>query len=283
MVRKLLRRVGTVRRCPNPAIPGSTRCRHHGGLSTSARTTAGKQRQQEGRARMLAERKAKGLPAGCGRKAGGRNRPKEAIAQEHHEERIRREHRRITVQARQDRRARREAQRRERAELAELEHRRQASNRGMPFWSDAAAPLKCENRHAYNEAPISSAPLASASVSALPKDCSDAADISDAVVDQAIALVLSPGASKSSLKAAIAALERLEKTYIERISDCQRPLPYDRATDLYRRIKYYEQTFGRPDGKEARLAKLAQQFVDYQKKIAVRQCIAMFGHYWGAR
>jgi hypothetical protein len=33
-----------------------------------------------------------------------------------------------------------QAFRQQREQLAELEHRRQAANRGIPFWSDAAAP-----------------------------------------------------------------------------------------------------------------------------------------------
>jgi hypothetical protein len=71
----------------------------------------------------------------------------------------------------------------------------------------------------------------------------------------------------------------LARTYIKRLSDWQRPLPYDHAAQLYRRIRQYEQAFGRADGKEARLAKLAQAFVDFEKRWAVKQTLAMVGPY----
>ena len=35
----------TKQQCRNPAIKGKTKCKHHGGLSTSARTPEGKARQ----------------------------------------------------------------------------------------------------------------------------------------------------------------------------------------------------------------------------------------------
>jgi hypothetical protein len=76
----------------------------------------------------------------------------------------------------------------------------------------------------------------------------------------------------------IAALERLARTYIKRLSDWQRPLSYDHAAQLYRRIWQYEGAFGRPEGKEGRLAKLAQAFVDYEKRWAVSQTLALLSN-----
>jgi hypothetical protein len=68
-------------RCRNWALPGSKRCRLHGGHSTGPTTTEGKARtiaaMKEGRARWLAKLKAEGKPIPCGRKKGGRTRSAE--------------------------------------------------------------------------------------------------------------------------------------------------------------------------------------------------------------
>jgi hypothetical protein len=213
-----------------------------------------------------------------GRKPGGRNRAKAVIEAEKRTREERRALRRVEHQARADRRARREAERPQREELAEYEHRRQAANRGIPFWSDAAAPppkLAPRDRphsHAHNPSPD---PATAAIPASFPPGGQDEAGIPDALLDEVVTLVAQHGARKADIKVAIAALERLEKAYTKRLADWQRPLPYDHAAQLYRRIRQYEQTFGRSDGKEARLAKLAQAFVDYGKKWAVRQTLAV--------
>ena len=71
--RKLMRS-----RCRNWALPGSTRCRLHGGLSTGPLTPEGLARtvaaMKAGRARWVAKLKAEGKPIPSGRKKGGRNR-----------------------------------------------------------------------------------------------------------------------------------------------------------------------------------------------------------------
>ena len=60
--------------CRNWPVPGKKRCRFHGGKATGARTAEGKARviaaMVEGRRKWLAELKAQGLKAPCGRKAG---------------------------------------------------------------------------------------------------------------------------------------------------------------------------------------------------------------------
>src|SRR5262249_33901288 len=67
--------------CKNWALPGSTRCRLHGGASTGPTTPDGMARtvaaMKAGRLRWLAKLKAEGKPAPCGRKKGGRNSPQE--------------------------------------------------------------------------------------------------------------------------------------------------------------------------------------------------------------
>jgi hypothetical protein len=64
--------------CKNWALPGSRRCRMHGGLSTGPRTPEGKARSLaariaamvEGRKRWLEKMKAEGKKLKCGRKSG---------------------------------------------------------------------------------------------------------------------------------------------------------------------------------------------------------------------
>ena len=109
-VRARLRHRGT---CTRPALANG-RCRWHGGLSVGGTSDAGKARTVKGRHDMVAEVHdaiARGelerVP--WGRKAGGRNRPKEVIAQERFAKRIRQEERRITGRANADRRARKQA------------------------------------------------------------------------------------------------------------------------------------------------------------------------------
>src|SRR5262249_39706560 len=59
-------------RCRNWAIPGSARCRLHGGLSTGARTEEGKRRQAEGHRRWLEKLRAEGRKPGPPKGTGGR-------------------------------------------------------------------------------------------------------------------------------------------------------------------------------------------------------------------
>jgi hypothetical protein len=62
--------------CRNWPVPGKTRCRFHGGLSTGPRTSEGKARavsaMVEGRRRWVARMKAEGKKFPGGRKAGTR-------------------------------------------------------------------------------------------------------------------------------------------------------------------------------------------------------------------
>jgi hypothetical protein len=65
-------------RCRNWALPGSTRCRLHGGFSTGARTPEGRLRQAEGHRRWLERLRAEGKKPGpakgtAGRPRGSRN------------------------------------------------------------------------------------------------------------------------------------------------------------------------------------------------------------------
>jgi len=56
--------------CRLRPMPGKTRCRYHGGLSTGPKTHEGKVACVEGRRRWLAQLKAKGVKAPSGRKPG---------------------------------------------------------------------------------------------------------------------------------------------------------------------------------------------------------------------
>jgi hypothetical protein len=122
-------------RCRNWALPGSTRCRLHGGHSTGPITPEGKARTvaalKAGRARWLAKLKADGKPIPCGRKKGGRNRSIEARAQAAWERQCMREWRDASRQNRSDRKARRDH---ERKAAADFSARRARFNAGGPFW-----------------------------------------------------------------------------------------------------------------------------------------------------
>jgi hypothetical protein len=68
----------------------------------------------------------------------------------------------------------------------------------------------------------------------------------------------------------IAQTPAIVDAYVAPVGPAQLLPPHDHAAQLYRRIRQYEQAFGRSDGKEARLAKLTQAFVDFEKRWAGR-------------
>jgi hypothetical protein len=132
-LRKYMRRD----RCRNWALPGSKRCRLHGGHSTGPRTPEGKFRTVEamkaGRKRWLAKLKSEGKPFPCGRKKGGRNRSIEARQHAAFEKRCLRESRDAFNKIRSQRRARRRQEHQVKVDLAARLERFQA---GGPFWTD---------------------------------------------------------------------------------------------------------------------------------------------------
>ena len=69
-----LRALRSPDRCRNWALPGSKRCRLHGGLSTGARTAEGKRRQAEGYRRWLERLRAERKKPGPAKGTGGRPR-----------------------------------------------------------------------------------------------------------------------------------------------------------------------------------------------------------------
>jgi hypothetical protein len=69
---EVLRVVRRSEHCQNWALPGSRRCRLHGGLSTGARTPEGKLRQAEARRRWLERLRAEGRKPGPPKGSGGR-------------------------------------------------------------------------------------------------------------------------------------------------------------------------------------------------------------------
>ncbi len=153
-VRAYLRHRGL---CTRPALANG-RCRWHGGLSVGGTSDAGKARTVKARRDMVAEVHdaiARGelerVP--WGRKAGGRNRPKEVIAQERFEKRIRQEERRITGRANADRRARKQVRRQQREEAAEIKRRHECFQRGQPFWSDLAGGERAKDAPAPSSPP----------------------------------------------------------------------------------------------------------------------------------
>jgi hypothetical protein len=124
-------------RCRNWALPGSNRCRLHGGHSTGPRTFEGKSRtiaaMNEGRARWLAELKAEGKPIPWGRKKGGRNRSPAERKQAAWENQCAREWREGFHLSRDARTARQCQDRKDAAaDMARLER----FHAGGPFWTD---------------------------------------------------------------------------------------------------------------------------------------------------
>ena len=243
-------RPGQHKRCRRYATPDhpSGRCALHGSAATGPVTEVGKAiaiaAMVAGRHRWLARLKAEGKPLTMGRKKGGRNRTPEQIDEANREAEGRRAVRAMRI-------------------------RQNAERRGREA---AAAPEKPAHRHGHKHNPAPDPATAEIPASCAPAG-QDEADIPEALLDEALALVAAHGARKAD----IAALERLARTYIKRLSDWQRPLSYDHAAQLYRRIRQYEQVFGRADVKEARLAKLAQAFVDFEKRWAVAQTLALLG------
>ena len=130
--------------CKNWAVPGGTRCRLHGGLSTGPTTPEGMARtvaaMKTGRLRWLAKLKAEGKPAPCGRKKGGRNAPLEEREHAAYVRKCDRDFRRIVHRTRADRKARRAKRRQEREEdrrrAADHARRKARMHAGLPYWTD---------------------------------------------------------------------------------------------------------------------------------------------------
>jgi hypothetical protein len=130
--------------CKNWALPGSARCRLHGGLSTGPRTPQGKARTvaalKAGRIRWLAKLKSEGKPAPCGRKRGGRNRPIEEREHAAHAQKCRRDFRTVLRSTRADRKARRVGRRQEQEEArlkaADHARRKARAEAGLGYWTE---------------------------------------------------------------------------------------------------------------------------------------------------
>jgi hypothetical protein len=131
-------------RCKNWALPGSKRCRLHGGRSTGPTTPEGMARtvaaMNAGRVRWLARLKAEGKPVPCGRKKGGRNRSAEERERVAYEQECHRAWRDMAQRMQVDRKARHARRRQEREEVrfkAEDHARRRARmETGLPYWTD---------------------------------------------------------------------------------------------------------------------------------------------------
>ena len=272
-------RAGRHKHCRRPATPGhpSGRCALHGAKATGPVTETGMVNtlaaMKAGRARWLAARKAAGLPLTMGRKRGGKNRSLEerAASERHVEER--RSQRAAMIKLNDLRKSEKLGRRQQLDEAAELERRHARFKSGGSFW-DNADPSPADAPGAAPDLHEPAPPAATPETPVAPT-VQDAGDI-DALLDE---FVTAPGARKADIKLAAAALVRLEKTFIARLADYQRPLPRDKATQLYRRIRQHELSFGRVDGREERLAKLAQALLDFEKKHAVRQTLAIVGNY----
>jgi hypothetical protein len=124
-------------RCKNWALPGSKRCRLHGGMSTGPRTPEGMARtvaaMVEGRRRWLAQLQAEGKKAPCGRKMRGHNRPAEEREHAAYERECLRKWRQMERSQRDERKARRHEERRKAADHARRKARWDA---GGPYWTD---------------------------------------------------------------------------------------------------------------------------------------------------
>ena len=127
--------------CRNWALPGSNRCRLHGGRSTGPTTPEGMARtvaaMKAGRVLWLARLKSDGKPVPCGRKKGGRNRPAEERERAAREEKWLRDCQRMAQRLRTtNRKAVREQRRQQRQLAADLALRRERFRAGLPFWTE---------------------------------------------------------------------------------------------------------------------------------------------------
>jgi hypothetical protein len=129
-------------------MPGTDRCRLHGGMSTGPRTPEGKARciagMKIGRARWLADLKTQGKRAPCGRKKGGHNAPKVPVSDEERERaaydaECDRAYRDFELLGRDERKARRVRRRQDRQDtrrkLADHARRQERAARGLSYWT----------------------------------------------------------------------------------------------------------------------------------------------------
>jgi hypothetical protein len=127
--------------CRNWALPGSNRCRLHGGRSTGPVTAEGMARtvaaMKAGRLRWLANLKAEGKQVPCGRKKGGHNRPAAERERAAREAKWLRDCRRMAHRLRTtNRKSLREQRRHERQVAADLAMRRERFRAGLGFWTE---------------------------------------------------------------------------------------------------------------------------------------------------
>ena len=130
--------------CKNWALPGSKRCRLHGGLSTGPTTPEGMARtiaaMQAGRLRWLAQLKSEGKPIPCGRKKGGCNRPVEERERAAYVRECERKYRDVVRGTRAERntlRAQRGQQREDtRRKMEEHVRRKARMDAGLPYWTE---------------------------------------------------------------------------------------------------------------------------------------------------
>jgi hypothetical protein len=140
-LREFLRHSGY---CKNWALPESTRCRLHGGLSTGPTTPEGMARtiaaMKAGRLRWLTELKSEGKPIPCGRKRGGRNRPVEEREYAAYVRECERKYRDVVRRGRAERKAHRAQRRQEREDtrrrMKEHVWRKARADAGGPFWTE---------------------------------------------------------------------------------------------------------------------------------------------------
>jgi hypothetical protein len=129
--------------CKNWALPGSKRCRLHGGLSTGPTTLEGMARtiaaMKAGRLRWLAQLKSEGKPIPCGRRKGGRNAPPEERERAAYVRECERKYRDMVRRGRSERKVRRAQRRQEREDARRRmeEHARRKSRMdvGLPYWT----------------------------------------------------------------------------------------------------------------------------------------------------
>jgi hypothetical protein len=246
--------------CERRPLPGSDRCQWHGGYSTGALTPQGKARALAGRAAWLAARKAAGLPLTMGRKAGGKNRPREEIEAEQVERRLRRQERVAKLE-------RRRAARHREQEAAELDAGRERFHRGGQFWSDDELISQPAPAPPSRHSPPIPAPV---TTTMIPDQVAVGADINAALK---LAMLAIQQADAEGIHLAKDDILNLEQLFIVRLQVGD--LPIETAERIYRLLERHEQRIDQGEledlNRRARLEEAWAQFLASARSVSPRQ------------
>jgi len=186
-----------------------------------------------------------------GRKRGGKNRSLEQRDADAREAEGRRNLRLAHIRDNADDKARKQARRQQRAEAAELQRRHDAFQAGQPWEATAGESVHGD---AHNS-PGADVPAAL-----------------DALFDLALPELMAIGFVPT--KDQLDALARGCREFVRIVSTDPLRLDYAAVAATYHRLVRCEKTFGRPEGKAERLARLDSAFADFGRFWAGQRAIA---------